>query len=268
MSLSVIILTHNEAGMLGECLSALKGWAHQIFVVDSGSSDDTVTIAKREGATVLKNPFESFGKQRNWALEHCEGLDAWVLFLDADEIATPAFKHAVDQAIEQASDSLAGFYLCNQLMLDGQWLKRTGNFPTWQFRLLRLGRARFVDFGHGQKEGAIQGELGYVHEPYEHYAFYKGWSVWFAKHVRYAEQEARARAEHTVSMGQIFSKHSSRRNPALKTLLSHVPGWPIMRFFVQYVIKLGFLDGRGGLTYCLNIAWYEYLIRLNMREKR
>ena len=154
------------------------------------------------------------------------------------------------------------------MMLGERWLRRSDSFPKWQFRLLRRGRARFIDSGHGQKEGEIDGKIGYIREPYLHYAFSKGWSAWWAKHEKYAAQEAADRAARTPSLGDLLARDSSRRNRALKPLVSRVPGWPLLRFLHMYLLKAGFLEGREGLTYSRNVARYEALIRAKMREQR
>jgi glycosyltransferase involved in cell wall biosynthesis len=265
-ALTVIILTKNEEADLPACLAALAGWA-RILLVDSGSVDATVKIAQAAGAAIYDHPFASFGEQRNWALDHCDLAGCqWVLFLDADEVATPAFRAAVDQATAAAGPEIAGFYCCWKTMLDGRWLRRCDGFPKWQFRLLRPGRARFIDSGHGQKEGAVDGALGYVREPYLHYAFSKGWQHWLAKHNAYSTLEARDRSERTVRWRDAFTRDGSVRNRALKPLLSRVPGWPLIRFAQAYLLKLGFLEGRAGLVYCVNMAYYEFLISIKMRE--
>src|SRR5438132_13805304 len=93
-SLAILILTHNEADNLPRCLGSIAGFG-EIVVVDSGSDDGTQEIAKEAGARVYQQSFQSFGRQRNWALENCDLKSEWVLFLDADEVATPEFRQAV-----------------------------------------------------------------------------------------------------------------------------------------------------------------------------
>ena len=266
-SLSVVILTQDEADNLPRCLESITGFG-EITVVDSGSSDATQEIAKRAGARVYEHPFESFAAQRNWALENCEPKYEWILFLDADEVATPEFRQGVTKAIQIASESVAGFYCCWKMMLGSRWLRRSDSFPKWQLRIVRRGRASFIDSGHGQKEGPIDGELGYISEPYLHYAFSKGWEAWWAKHNQYSSEEAADRLSRSASWSELFSKDSSRRNRALKPILSHIPGWPLLRFLHMYILKGGFMEGREGFAYCASMGWYEYLIRAKMRELR
>ena len=267
VSFSIVILTKNEEGDLPRCLAAIHGWA-PIVVLDCGSEDRTVALAKADGASILINPFSSFGQQRNWALDHATGGSDWVLFLDADEVATPQFRIAVERAIANADAQTAGFYCCWKLMCGERWLRRCDAFPKWQFRLVRVGRARFTDFGHGQKEGEVDGQLGHIREPYLHYAFSKGWSVWLDRHNRYSTQEAEARFGASVEWRMILKARGSQRNKLLKPLVSRVPLWPLIRFVFDYFGRLGFLEGTEGLIYCVNMAYYEFLIRIKMRELR
>jgi glycosyltransferase involved in cell wall biosynthesis len=263
--ISVIILTKNEETDLPACLQALS-WCNDIHILDSGSTDATVIIAREHGATIAFNSFESFGKQRNFALDNIEIKNEWILFLDADEIVTDKFNTAIHAAVKTANNDAAGFYCCWKMMLEGKWLKHCDNFPKWQFRLMRKGRARFKDFGHGQKEDNVEGNILYIKEPYLHYGFSKGWSQWIERHNRYSSQEAVSRIISRPPFSDVFTKHASVRNPALKSWLSKIPGWPILRFLQAYFLNLGFLEGKPGLIYCSNMAFYEYLIQIKMRE--
>ncbi|MGY2134544.1 glycosyltransferase family 2 protein [Hymenobacter sp. HD11105] len=263
--ISVIILTKNEELDLPNCLNSLL-WSDDIHILDSGSTDKTVEIASTFGIKTWNNPFESFGKQRNYALDHISIKHEWVLFLDADEVATEQFRQAVLLAISSATESVAGFYCCWKMILEGRWLKHCDNFPKWQFRLLRKNRARFTDFGHGQKEANVIGDIGYVREPYLHYGFSKGWTHWLERHNKYSSQEAVARLHYCPAFKDVFAPHASIRNPALKSWLSKVPGWPLLRFVQAYVFNLGFLEGSQGFVYCVNMAYHEFLIQIKMRE--
>ena len=108
-----------------------------------------------------------------------------------------------------------------------------------------------------------------VREPYLHYAFSKGWSHWLRKHDEYSTLEARDRLARGagVRWRDVLSRDGSVRNRALKPLVSRLPGWPLLRFLHMYLVKRGFLEGRAGLVYCVNMAYYEFLILLKMREK-
>lgn len=265
--ITVIILTKNEEQDLPRCLISLR-WTDDIQVLDSGSTDDTVAVAKRYGAKVSFNSFKSFGQQRNFALDNLDLKYEWILFLDADEVVTPAFEKEVKEAVLCAGQEIAGFYCCWKMMLEDRWLKRCDNFPKWQFRLLKKGRAKFTDYGHGQKEGEVLGNIGFIKEPYLHFSFSKGWTKWIERHNKYATLEADARLNRQPPLKNIFKKNTSMRNPALKAFLSRVPGWPVLRFLHAYIICGGFIEGIPGFIYCTNMAYHEFLITIKMRELR
>ncbi|RYZ26718.1 MAG: glycosyltransferase family 2 protein [Chitinophagaceae bacterium] len=264
---SIIILTKNEENDLPICLDAIS-WCDDIHILDSYSSDRTVEVAQKFGVQVYFNTFESFGKQRNYAIDQIQCKYDWILFLDADEVVTEQFKISLLNAISHASTEVAGFYCCWKMILEDKWLKHCDNFPKWQFRVLRKGRGRFKDFGHGQKEAQIDGRIEYIKEPYLHYGFSKGWALWFERHNRYSSQEAHSRLRERPALRNIFSRHQSTRNPALKSLMSRIPGWPLLRFTQAYIFKLGFLEGMPGFIYCINMSYYEFMIQIKMRELR
>jgi glycosyltransferase involved in cell wall biosynthesis len=265
--ISVIILTKNEENDLPRCLAGLR-WCDDVHIVDSGSSDQTLNIAGQHGAHTYDHPFTSFGSQRNWSLDNCHIKHPWILFLDADEVANAEFVQAIAKAVVETPAATAGFYCCWKQIYDGRWLKRCDSFPKWQFRLMRKGHARFTDFGHGQKEAEIKGILEYLSAPYDHHGLSKGIGHWLDRHNRYATLEAAVRLSTPVSWRRVFSAHGSKRNQALKPIVSRVPGWPMIRFIITYVLRLGFLEGRPGFVYCANLAYYEFLIRIKMREQQ
>jgi glycosyltransferase involved in cell wall biosynthesis len=267
--LTIIILTLNEAANLPRCLGALPSGL-PVIVADSGSQDGTQAVASALGAAVIERPFDRFGAQRNWAMDHPLVKTDWVLFLDADEEATTAFLTEVAQTLESGeSSNLAGAYCCWKMMLRGRWLRRSDNFPKWQMRLVHRRRMRFTDVGHGQKEGQVDGRVTQIRAPYLHHAFSKGWKDWLDRHNRYSSQEAIAR-HGAVTGGKAWLTAllapPEKRNQLLKPLASSLTFWPLLRFVRSYLIGGGFLEGRAGLDYCLLMAFYEYLIQLKMRD--
>ena len=267
ISISLVVLTHDEEMNLPHCLASVTRCG-DIHVLDSGSTDKTVEMARAAGAKIHSHPFESFAQQRNWAIEHCGLQHDWILFLDADEEATPEFFQEILQKIKDASDSVSGFYCCAKTIVENRWLKHSDGFPKWQFRLLRRGHASFSDFGHGQKEDRILGELDYIREPYLHFPVRKGWEAWIEKHKQYADLEAADRLRGRVIWKDFFSPHDSLRRKALKSIVSYIPGWPVLRFCFDYFLRFGFLEGKEGFIFCVNMARYEFLIQVKMRIKK
>ncbi|MFO1066398.1 MAG: glycosyltransferase family 2 protein [Pirellulales bacterium] len=266
MTVSAVIIAKNEEENLQRCLASLS-WCDDILVVDDHSSDGTVEVARGFGARVLTNRFTSFADQRNFALASEELRHAWVLMLDADEASTPEFRDAVLNAIENASESTVAFRTCRKTIFLNRWLKYSDGYPVWIMRLVRVGRARFVSSGHGEVAiPPVDGQIGTIRAPFLHYPFSKGFVHWAHRHVDYAEREAKLESAHAPlalrDFGGLFSIRKEVRRSSLRSISRWLPGRLLLRFFYQYVVKLGFLDGRAGLIFCCMMAGYEGLIRL------
>jgi len=247
MGFTVVILTQDEQKALPDCLASLKG-VDQIVVVDSGSTDQTIEIARQAGAEIWIHPFESFGKQREWATQNPGIRNDWILFLDADERATPAFLDEVTQAVAQDDETIAAYDCAWRLRLYGTWLKRCDGYPRYQTRLVHRQRIHWGDWGHGQKIAEARGKIEKLKEPYDHEAYIHGWDAWWQKHQKYARQEARSTLEGTRTYdGKV----------GLKKTLRKFPLWPELFWSVRYLLSGSFLfEGKAGWEYC---AWrYRY----------
>ena len=257
--MSVVVLAKNEAQNLPACLASVKGLTDDIYVVDSGSTDDTVAVAEAAGATVYHHEFSSFALQRNWAIDHLPQQHDWTLHLDADERVTNELIEEIAHRIV-ADSHFAGFYLPSKLMLGENWLKYSGEYPAYQVRLFHRKRLRFVDSGHGQQESTT-GMLGRFHSPYLHYAFSKGIEDWFIKHARYASAEATEflGGKSTVwqELRTTFLGSGLRRRRALKSLSYRMPLRGHLRLIYLLIFKRGILDGRAGILYARMKATYE-----------
>src|SRR3982751_4699516 len=107
-----IVLAYNEERNLPDCLASLEGWVDQLFVVDSGSTDRTVAIARAAGAVVVEHAFEHYGAQRNWAIDHLPITSPWTLHVDADERITPELRASITAALATQSSgasAVAGY---------------------------------------------------------------------------------------------------------------------------------------------------------------
>ncbi|MHC5005173.1 MAG: glycosyltransferase family 2 protein, partial [Planctomycetota bacterium] len=264
---SVVILTLNEEVNIAGCLESCT-WCDDVHVLDSGSTDRTTEIARALGATVHENPFESFGAQRNWAIDNIPMQHDWIFHLDADEHFTPELVDAVRDLLDSDPDE-SGFYLPNKLMFMGRWLKRSGDYPTYQMRLFHRRRMRFCDYGHGQRE-LTGGEVGTLDVPYLHYAFSKGLTDWFAKHNRYSALEALQVLEQPAdwSWRDLVCSDPVKRRRAWKEFSHNIPFRPQLRRFYMLFVLGGILEGRAGRTYARMIAIYEQMITLKLRTLR
>ena len=267
---SVIILTHNEEENVAECLRSLA-WAEDVIVVDSLSTDRTldVGVQARPDVRIFSHPFQDFGDQRNWAIDHTAPRHGWILFLDADERCDPACIEAIQAAVRDPGDKI-GFYLTCRNWFLGRWIKRCTLYPSWQLRLFKNGTVRFRKEGHGQRE-VTDRPLGYIRQPYDHYGFSKGVAEWIARHNAYSTNEVeliqRLRRE-PVQLSRLFARDAVRRRRCLKRLAARVGFRPLFRFLYLYLLRGGFLDGRAGLLFCLLRAAHEIHITVKLAEQR
>ena len=140
-SLGVAIIALNAQARLAQCLAALS-FADDIVVVDGGSTDETVPIARRLGARVVVAPeWSGFGPQKNRAVAELE--TDWILSIDTDEVVTPELAAAIREAI--ASPRADVYALDRMSSFCGHWVRRSGWYPDWVPRLFKRGTARFSD---------------------------------------------------------------------------------------------------------------------------
>ncbi|NBB16029.1 glycosyltransferase [Caulobacter sp. SLTY] len=270
MKVSILILTFNEAANLPACLAALS-WCDDILVIDSGSTDDSVEIAKAHGCRLLHRPFDDFAGQRNYALEHGDFRHEWILHLDADEIVTPAFLAALEAL--QPTDHLDAWRVPFKTIFFGQWLRHAGMWPAYQVRLGHAQRLRFVQVGHGQREDLPPERVGDFPEALLHYSFSHGLRRWLDKHVRYAADEAAvivaARAEGAKETAKLSSSDPTERRRAAKALAGRLPLFlrPVARFVYIYFVRRGFLDGRAGFVYAFMLSVYEAMMAILAYEQ-
>jgi glycosyltransferase involved in cell wall biosynthesis len=270
LSISILILTFNEEKNLLACLEAIV-WCDDIVVLDSFSTDGTVEIARKFRVRVYQRQFDNFASQRNFALVNLEFKHKWVFHLDADEIITEDLKSEMEREIENAK--VDAFRVPSKLIMFGKWLRFSGMYPAYQVRLGRVGVLRFKQVGHGQREDIDADRVGTLRNPYLHYSFSKGFEDWFTKHNLYSTQEAveglMILGKKSIDWGGLFSMGApTRRRRALKDIAVWLPFRPLLRFLYIYILRCGFLDGKAGLTYCLLMTIYEYMITLKMKELR
>lgn len=266
---SVVILTLDEEINIAECLRTCA-WSDDVHVLDSGSRDRTVEIARAMGAKVYYNPFESFGKQRNWAIENIPCKHDWIFHLDADERFTPELVREIDDEMGRDPEE-AGYYVANQTIFMGSWIKWASSYPTYQMRLFHKHRMRFVDHGHGQREqpGTRVGRLRW---PYVHHSFSKGLDDWFYRHNAYSTREAMeilsGQRDGRSMLARLFSPDHVERRRALKRIGSGLPLRPQLRWLYTLILQGGLLDGRAGLLFADLLAVYERMIQIKLRSLR
>jgi glycosyltransferase involved in cell wall biosynthesis len=270
MCFSTVILTFNEETNLPRCLASLAG-CDDIVVVDSGSGDRTQEIARSAGIRVVERKFDTFAGQRNFANEHIPFKHSWILHLDADECMTPALFAEIESVCRE--DSKSAFLIANKLMFMGRWIRHVTTYPTYQARLVRLGEAAFKIAGHGTVLERSARGTGVLREPYIHHNFSKGLADWLTRHNQYSSAEAARIVQERSSFTQSWSQFRRGETPearrqGLKRCADFIPLRPFVRFVYLYFLKLGFLDGRAGFDYSVLMAFYDFLIKIKVRELR
>jgi len=272
-TVAVIILTYNEEANIAQALSNVVGWADEVFVLDSMSTDGTVAIAKQYECHVAQHPFEDYGKQRNYALETLPIRSEWVLFLDADESLPAALKNEIVSVIT-SFPAENGFYVRFRFIWMGQWIRR-GYYPSWILRLLRHSKGRCENRAINEQL-FVEGATGYLSNDLIH-EDRRGIGEWIAKHNRYASREAleltRTEQERrcTELDARLMGSQAERKRWIRRHLWNRLP--PIVRpvayFCYRYLLRLGFLDGVPGVTFhFLHALWYPMLIDIKYLELR
>jgi glycosyltransferase involved in cell wall biosynthesis len=275
--LSVLVPVKNEAANLRDCLASVS-FAHEIVVVDSGSTDDTQGIAVAAGARVIQFAWNGkLPRKKNWALENVPWQHEWVLIIDADERITPELEHEIRQAI--CHGDADGFYLNRRFwFLDG-WINHCGYFPSWNLRLFRhrLGRYEQIAIGNDIASGdnevhehvLLNGPVEYLSTPMEHYAF-PDIATFVEKHDRYSSWEAAARTKlHSEDEKSLRSRpfgSGLERKRWLRNLATRAPFRSSLRFLYHYIWRQGFRDGYRGWVLCRLLASYERMIISKQRE--
>jgi len=248
VSLSVIVITKNEEAVIRRCLESVA-WADERVLVDSGSTDRTLDIARELGAKVHVTPdWPGPGTQRNRAIDLCTG--DWVLALDADEWVTGDLRAEIEALIAAPAEH-AAYRIARLSSYCGQYLRHGGWWPDRVARLLRRGHARFGG-GIVHDHLVVQGSLGRLRAHLMHEAFVdleevlhkvNSYSTWGAQAL--AQKGARAGLAKAVGRGL----------------------WSFVR---TYLLRGGFLDGREGFMLAVSNAegtYYKFL-KLMLRARQ
>jgi hypothetical protein len=258
---SVVILTRDEEPNMRRCLSSVA-WADQVVVVDSGSTDDTVAIARSAEGELVEQPWLGFSGQREFALRLPLLRHDWVYFVDADQWIS---QQLASEVAEQLADpSCAAMSHRLRLVFQGRWIRHCGWYSTSR-------NVQLMDRRYSKYDGSLVGERVCVDGPIHRLRNdivdqdLKGLAAWLHKHVRYAQLEAQRRGQPAPLLQRLRSLRSrdrTRAEPPIRVFLKDVifpsvPAKPVALFLYMYVIRLGLLDGRPGLRFCFYHAWYE-----------
>jgi glycosyltransferase involved in cell wall biosynthesis len=239
-------------------LQALKN-VGEVYVIDSQSTDDTVEIARSNGAKVVQFHYQGgWPKKRQWAMNTLPIAYEWILLLDADELLTPELAEEIRSAIQ--SPAVSGYSILLRILFLGKVLWH-GDVGLWKMSLFRSGKGKYEcrlkdqDASMADMEVhehvVIDGPTARLQNPLIHHNV-ESLSRYIQKHDEYSNWESRVltqRGDDKELPPSLFGSQAQRRR-WLKGKLFTVPGSPVLLFLYRYVLRLGFMDGVPGLIYC------------------
>lgn len=235
--LSVILLTHNEEKHVRACIESVRACADEIIVLDSGSTDRTVAIARERGARVEYRAFDNYPNQRNYALDLAR--EPWIFFIDADERATPELGVEMQDAIRNTP--YAGFWIPRRNIILGKEIRHTGWSPDYQPRVMKKGCAHFDPAREVHELVLWEGAAGYLRESLIHYN-YETLAQFRRKQIAYTRYEAHV----------WFAEGKRARKRGFI-------GQPLREFFRRYISLQGWRDGGHGLLLSALMAYYAFV---------
>ena len=237
--LSIAILACNEAATIRRVLASVA-WADELILVDSGSTDGTIEIAREFGAKVFPEPWKGYGPQMNSALDKCTG--PWVFSLDADEEFTPELSAEI-QSLLAGEPEFVAYWVPRSNKVFGRWMRHGGLYPDYKLRLFRQGTARLPEDTEPHATPKWAGPKGKL----------KGWLL----HYQYPTLALYIEHMNRYSTQSVPLVLRQRRNCLnLAQFLVLTVGSPIFAFLKNYFFRLGFLDGREGFLFHLYHSAY------------
>lgn len=273
--LTAVVLTYNEAPNIRDCLESVKDFC-QIFVVDSGSTDETVEICKEYTSNIYTNPYENHATQWQWALENLPIKTEWILALDADFTVTSKLKERMALELATLPEGTSGVYVRHLYQFGGGLIRFGGTKQYW-LRLIKRGRAKadlsdLVDFRF-----IVDGEVPRWSEAVLEYNRHDDdISVWLQKQDKFSlrlavEEELRRKGRHHWQIRPKFFGRTDERFAWLRDRWMVLPLFvrPFLYFVYRYFIALGFLDGRAGFLYhVLQGFWLRLVVDWKILQLR
>lgn len=242
MKLSATIITLNEEKNIDMALRSVS-FADEVIVIDSGSTDRTVEIAKSHGATVIENPFAGFGQQKNFGADHANG--EWILSIDADEEVTKELKSSILKAINSYQAGMTTVYkIGRKTNYCGKWIMHGGWYPDVLARLYKKDDARFTEPEvHEELVSKSNSAQGMLSGDLNHYSFPT------------VESQVRVNIKYARLGALALLKKRNLKKPILLAVFFR----PLGKFVECYLIKRGFLDGMPGFIIAINAMYSMFM---------
>ena len=242
VKLSATVITFNEEEKIADCLDSLS-FADEMVVVDSGSTDRTVEIARAKGARVVLNKWGGHIQQRNFAIGQAAG--EWVLNLDADERISDRLKGEILSAI--GNSSADGFVIPRMVFYINRWIRYCGWYPAPKIRLFRKGKGRATgENPHDRIE--LDGRLGKMKGDIYHFSFDN-----ISDHLATINNFTEIAARERMAKG---------KRAGISSIILRPPAM----FIKMYFFKGGFMDGIPGFIVCALSAYHVFCKYTKLRE--
>lgn len=273
-TITVVVLTRDEERHIARCLASVASFADHILVVDSGSTDNTVAIARAAGAEVRVNHWVNYATQMNWALDSVPVTSSWTMRLDADEIVSVELATEIAAGLVDLPPSIEGVYVSRRMTFLGRPIRWGGVFPVRVLRLFRNGRGRCENRWMDEHIRVAGERVDFWGEILDDNRNSLTW--WTEKHNDYASREVvdLLNLEHGFMVHETVADLRGGRQAGVKRWIkekvyARLPGGvrAFLYFLYRYVFRLGFLDGKEGTAFhVLQGFWYRYLVDLKLHE--
>ncbi len=273
---SFIILTYNEEMHLQRLLQSIADLNASVFILDSGSTDETITIAHQYGAQTAQNAFVTHPQQWHYALNNFPIQTPWIICLDADQVVSNELKQKLASFTDSASQNVNGIYFNRKYIFKGQLIKHGGYYPFYLLKMFRYGIG-YSDLNENMdhrmvvpgntiiwKDGVI------VEENFKE----NNISFWLNKHNRYSDLVAQEEVERMELLRQQTVKPRFFGSPDERTAWRKQLWWktpryvrPLLYLIHRVIFQLGFLDGRTGIIFhFLHSFWFRLVVDIKIDE--
>jgi len=273
---SFIILTYNEELHLPRLLASIAGLNADIFVLDSGSTDDTTDIARQAGASVLTNPFENHPRQWDFALKNFNITTPWVICLDADHTVTPELFQRLAQFRNEDHEHINGIYFNRKNYFKGKWIRFGGYYPFYQLKMIRYGIG-YSDLNENMDHrivvpgNTVVWKDGHI---IEENLKENNIRFWIEKHNTYSDLVAHEEVERLLNQRAQTIKPNfwgapDERRARLKQIWWQLPRYlrPMLYFSYRMIVQMGILDGRTGVIFhFLQGFWFRLVVDIKIDE--
>ena len=274
--LTAIILTKDEEKHIARCINSLQGICDDIMVVDSFSKDKTIDIARSLGARVYQHPWKNYATQFNYGVYECDIKTEWIWRIDADEYLDGGLGEAVKNAIKQCGVDINGIYVKKRIDFMGRPLLHGGWYPSYHLKVFRKGHGDCENRWMDEHIRIFDGMTITVEEGNQVDANLNNLTWWTEKHNSYATREMvdllmmeyglDAKAQEIQP--KLFGTEEQRKRwLKMKYIKTPLFVRPFLNFFLRYVLKGGFLDGKEGfIWHILQGFWYRMLVDAKIFE--